>query len=203
VRNFGGLRVVDEKAQGKERDMDVKSEPASSSDAERFFSSQADTDWGSDVAAPKRGSRIKTWAVKEGQKWPMPSLLDTLALNYVGCLAMRLPVRIGEFFRWARSERILFIGAVSYLMYSMLPRVDTFIDKLQITEIPSNMLERLPAQYQQALRGRYSALTGGELHVAVTDLILSYRKNYDMIFPPLNIPPLFLRYLRELALPCK
>lgn len=114
VRNFGGLRVADEKGKGRGRSL--QSEPASGSESEMFFSSQGDTDAESAAeAAPLKGSRIKNWAVKEGQKWPMPSLLDTLALCYVGCLAMRLPVRIGELFRWARSGRLLFIRAVGNL----------------------------------------------------------------------------------------
>jgi RNA polymerase I-specific transcription initiation factor RRN7 len=63
------------------------------------------------------------------------------------------------------------------------------------------MSDRLPAQYQKMLRGRYSSLRGGELHAAVADLIKGYQKNYDMVFPPLNTPLLLLRYLRELGLP--
>jgi RNA polymerase I-specific transcription initiation factor RRN7 len=65
------------------------------------------------------------------------------------------------------------------------------------------MSDRLPPQYQRALRGRYSLLDGGELHTAVTDLVEGYGKNYNMVFPPLNTPLLLLRYLRELALPRK
>lgn len=65
------------------------------------------------------------------------------------------------------------------------------------------MSDRLPPQYQRVLRGRYSSLAGGVLHTTVTDLIRGYEKNYGMVFPPLNTPLLLLRYLRELALPCK
>ena len=117
VRGFGGLRALadEKKGKGSERSRSVKSEPVSGSDSEMFFSSQGDGDVssGEDVGVPVRGSRVKSWAVREGQKWPMPSLLDTLALCYVGCLAMRLPVRIGDLFRWARSGRLLFVRAVS------------------------------------------------------------------------------------------
>ena len=65
------------------------------------------------------------------------------------------------------------------------------------------MRERLPPQHQKALRGKYSSLTGDELHAAVTDLVLGYRKNYDMGFPPLNTPLVLTQYLRDLALPRK
>lgn len=77
------------------------------------------------------------------------------------------------------------------------------LTRSQIAEVPMKMRDRLKPQYQNALRGKYSSLTGGELHTAVTDLVMGYRKNYDMVFPPLNTPPILLRYLRELALPCK
>jgi hypothetical protein len=115
VRNFGGLRVTGENGKGKGRD--AKSEQASESESEMFFSSQSETNGESDAesAAPVKGSRIKNWAVREGQKWPMPSLPDTLALCYVGCLAMRLPVRVGDLVRWARSGGLLFLRAVSDL----------------------------------------------------------------------------------------
>jgi RNA polymerase I-specific transcription initiation factor RRN7 len=73
----------------------------------------------------------------------------------------------------------------------------------QITEIPFKMRDRLPPQYQKMLRGGYNSLAGGELHAVVTDLVMGYQKNYDMVFPPLNTPLLLLRYLRELALPCE
>lgn len=201
VRNFGGLRVADEKGKGK----DVKSGPPSGSESEMVFSSQGETDRESDVegATPVKGWRIKNWTVKEGQKWPMPSLLDTLALCYVGCLAMRLPLRIGDFLRWARSGRLLFIRAVSIPRWRILSGLEPSLTQWQITEIPFKMRDRLPPQYQKILRGRLSSLTGGELHTTVTDLVMGYRKNYDMMFPPLNTPLLLSRYLRELALPCE
>jgi hypothetical protein len=119
VRNFGGLRIVDGKERRKGRGRDTNSETASGSESERFYSSQGETDGESDAWAGRsvRASRIKTWAVREGQRWPMPTLMDTLALCYVGCLAMRLPVRIGDLFGWARSGSLLFIRAVSWPRY--------------------------------------------------------------------------------------
>lgn len=63
------------------------------------------------------------------------------------------------------------------------------------------MRDRLPAPYQRTLRARYAVFKGGELHRAVMNLAISYRKNYDITFPPLNTPTIVLQYLRELALP--
>lgn len=120
VRNFGGLRLVDEKGKGKGRGIDARSDATSGSESEVFFSSQGETEdeSGAETARQVKGSRIKNWAVREGQRWPLPSLLDTLALCYVGCLAMRLPVRVGDLLRWARSGRLLFVRAVSSPMLS-------------------------------------------------------------------------------------
>lgn len=44
---------------------------------------------------------------------------------------------------------------------------------------------------------------GGEIHESVLDLVRSYHLNYEMAFPPLNVPLLLLQYLRELALPAE
>lgn len=110
VRNFGGLKSVEEKRKGK----NVKSEPQSSSDGElAFFSSQSEAEPSSeDNAATPRSSRFKSWTADEGGVWAMPSLLDTLALNYLGCLTIRQPVRIGDLHRWAKRNKLPYRGAV-------------------------------------------------------------------------------------------
>lgn len=183
VRNFRGLKSVNEKSSGRGKE----SRPGAQSGSEgelSLFSSHYETDAGTDdtdgVTVSKSG-RIKTWSVDEADKWPLPTLLDTLALSYLGCLAMRLPVRLGDMHRWAKENKLLYRGAID--------------------EIPHNMRDRLPASYQKVLQGRHTHFKGGELHRAVMDLARGYSKNYDMIFPPLNASPMLLRYLRELALP--
>lgn len=124
VRGFGGLRLAREKSkQRKARSESGKSDGGvTSSDGETMmlFSSQGESEAESDATTAttatgrSRGSsRIKSWAVSEGQKWAMPNLMDTLALGYVACLVMRRPVRIGELVRAARSGKLAFVGAVS------------------------------------------------------------------------------------------
>jgi hypothetical protein len=72
----------------------------------------------------------------------------------------------------------------------------------QIDEIPEAMIDRLPTTYHRVLLARYATFSGGELQLATMNLVLSFRKNYDMLFPPLNAPTIVLQYIRELALPC-
>ncbi len=48
---------------------------------------------------------------------------------------------------------------------------------------------------------QHGAFDGSKLHKTITDLMLGYRKNYELTFPALNIPPLLVGYLRDLALP--
>jgi RNA polymerase I-specific transcription initiation factor RRN7 len=120
VRGFGGLRAAKERKGKKGRSDGGTRE---SSDGEMMmFSSQGESEAESDMTTATdrtgKSSRIKSWAVSEGQKWAMPNLMDTLALGYVACLVMRRPIRIGDVLRAARSGRLLFVGAVSI---SLLP----------------------------------------------------------------------------------
>lgn len=125
VRGFGGLRLAKEKSKrAKTRSASGKSdEGVTSSDGEAMmlFSSQGGSGAESDATTAtsdtgrSRGSRrIKTWAVSEGQRWAMPTLLDTLALSYVACLVMRRPVRVVDLMRAARTGKLTFIRAVSW-----------------------------------------------------------------------------------------
>lgn len=64
------------------------------------------------------------------------------------------------------------------------------------------MRDRLPAQYFAALESR-SALKRGGLHKAVLELVISYKQRFEIVFPPLNAPLIFFKYVRDLCLPCK
>ena len=46
-----------------------------------------------------------------------------------------------------------------------------------------------------------SSLEPGDLHSTVTELMLGYKKNWDLTFPVLNVPPLLHLYLKDMALP--
>lgn len=52
----------------------------------------------------------KSWA---RDVWPLPGVLDTLALVYLGCVLRQEPVRLADVFRWAKDGQMPFLGAVS------------------------------------------------------------------------------------------
>jgi RNA polymerase I-specific transcription initiation factor RRN7 len=56
-------------------------------------------------------TKKKKWWSKE--VWPIPGVIDTLAVTYVTSLMLRLPVRVGDIFRWARSDRLPYLHVVS------------------------------------------------------------------------------------------
>lgn len=43
----------------------------------------------------------------------LPKLIETLALCYLGILLLRLPTSLGEVYKWAAEEEIIFTRAVS------------------------------------------------------------------------------------------
>ncbi|OAA54808.1 RNA polymerase 1 specific transcription initiation factor [Niveomyces insectorum RCEF 264] len=123
----------------------------------------------------------RRWRSEPDELWNMPSVLETLALCYLGGVLLRLPYRIGDFCRWAKTEQIPYLGAIDHL--------------------PRPMRERLPSGYQAALMTRNAPFTGGELHDAVLALSRGFHINYQLAFPGLNVPPILWRWTRELGLP--
>lgn len=84
----------------------------SASEAEMLlFSSQIDLS--QDEQPTNRFKRPQNWTPESGSEWPSPRLLDTLALCFLGCLLLRIPTRIGDLARWARSGSIPYKQAVS------------------------------------------------------------------------------------------
>ena len=49
-----------------------------------------------------------------GRKEKLPKLIETLALCYLGTLLMKLPTSLGEMFKWASNEEIVFTRAVCF-----------------------------------------------------------------------------------------
>lgn len=179
IRNFAGLKAASEGLAGTE----LESGADSGTDGE-LFSSQAgsESEGGSSSATTRTSiSRARSWTSEPGQDWKLPGLFHCLALCYLGCLSLSLPVRVGQIYEWARNDQLLFLSAFDAL--------------------PKEMTDRLPGSYQRALLVKNASLQGGELHQAVLELVLEYHLNYEMAFPPVNIPLLVFHYLRELALP--
>ncbi|KAI1493495.1 hypothetical protein F5X96DRAFT_184320 [Biscogniauxia mediterranea] len=139
-----------------------------------FFSSQ------SEGGEPDEDGAA-TWTPDAARRrWKMPKMMDLLALCYLGCLVRRLPVTTGDFHRWAQRGDINFLAAFN--------------------DIPRNVRDRLPAEYHRALQVR-DHLEPGKLRTVVQGLVVAYKVNYDMVFPPLNHVPMLIRYITELTLP--
>ncbi|KAI0478998.1 hypothetical protein GGR56DRAFT_355464 [Xylariaceae sp. FL0804] len=147
------------------------------------FASQSQTDVGDSSGAGLSDADAGTqssWAPDRRRRWKLPRLVDTLALCYLGCLVRRLPVTVGDFHRWAQKGDIDYLAAINCL--------------------PRNVRDRLPAEYHGALQVR-DHLPPGHLQSAVQDLVISFKANFDLVFPPLNYVPPLIRYMIELALP--
>ncbi|KAI5926212.1 hypothetical protein F4810DRAFT_707824 [Camillea tinctor] len=117
---------------------------------------------------------------REGRGWRVPRMMDLLALCYLGCLVCRLPVTTGDFQRWAQRGDVDFLAAFN--------------------DIPRNVRDRLPAEYHRVLQVR-DHLEPGKLRAVVQGLVVAYRVNFEMLFPPLNHVPVLIRYITELTLP--
>jgi len=110
VRNFAGLTPARGRSKGGGS---VKSEPLSSSDGEiALFSSQSEPEPSSDDSTATLYTKAKRWMTDEGDLRAMPTLIDTLALTYLGCVTVRQPVRIGDLYRWAKRNKLPYRGAV-------------------------------------------------------------------------------------------
>ena len=176
VRNFSGLKLAGE--------VDVESGTEYTTDNE-LFSSQSESERSRTSASTTQStaSRARSWTSQPGEHWNLPALVDNLAICYLGCILLRLPIRVGDIYNWAKDDQMLFLGAVQSL--------------------PREMKMRLPGSYHRALMARNFRFRGGEVHEAIFELVRSYHLNYEMTFPPLNVPLLLLQYLRELALPAE
>lgn len=176
IRNFAGLK----KAPAAD-ETEPESALDSGTDGELFSSQAGSESDASTVTTKTTASRAKSWTSEPGQDWNLPGLFHCLALCYLGCLSLSLPVRVGQIYNWAKSNQLPFLGALD--------------------EMPEELLDRLPGPYHRALTVRNAAFQGGELHQAALDLVLEYHLNYELVFPELNTPLLLLDYLKELALP--
>lgn len=60
----------------------------------------------------KPNARAQSWGPERGSDWPMPKMIDSLALCYLGCLLLRIPTGIGELCNWANNRLIPYRNAV-------------------------------------------------------------------------------------------
>lgn len=80
-----------------------------------MYTSQDVSDASGDTATPA-AARTRSWKTDAGEHWNVPGLLDTLGLCYLGAVLLRLPFRVGDFYRWAKKDQIVFLGAVGNLV---------------------------------------------------------------------------------------
>ncbi|KAI5466577.1 ubiquitin family-domain-containing protein [Mariannaea sp. PMI_226] len=159
----------------------VAAEEASQEAPMEMFSSQPEPAEPSQKPV-KSNSKAQSWDPDQGAGWPMPRMIDTLALCHLGCLLLRIPTVIGEMCAWVNE------GHIPY--------------KRAYYDLSQEMQDRLPSAYTRALKlPLRAALHGADLHEAVMDLALSYHRNYDMLFPPVNDTLAMVHYARHLALP--
>ncbi|KAK4465281.1 putative ribosomal protein [Cladorrhinum samala] len=146
-----------------------------------MFSSQTKDDDKEEEGGEQTGRskrRKKSWS---SEVWVLPGVMDTLGMVYLGCLLRQEPVRIGDVWEWARNNQIPFLGAMDH--------------------VPEDWRERLPGWAHSSLLTRYARFKGGELHRSVMALMLGYKENHGMVFPPIPASPLLFLYLKDLALP--
>ncbi|KAI2473105.1 hypothetical protein F4781DRAFT_262467 [Annulohypoxylon bovei var. microspora] len=152
----------------------------SQSQSQPLFSSMGEGTGGESDDVELSDAMTATWAPDAGRRWKLPRLMDTLALCYLGCLVRRLPASTADFCGWAQRGEIDFLAAFN--------------------GIPRNVRDRLPAEYHRALLVRDHIPTG-RLQVAVQELVISYKANFETVFPPLNYVPILVRFITELTLP--
>ncbi|KAF7547795.1 hypothetical protein G7Z17_g7479 [Cylindrodendrum hubeiense] len=127
-------------------------------------------------------TRAQSWDPARGPDWPMPRMLETLAICYLGCLLLRIPTSVGELCNWVNG---------GYMPY-----------KRAYYDLPQEMQDRLPSAYTRALKLPLRAsLQGIDLHYTVMNLALSYHHNYGILFPAISDTPTLITYTRQIALP--
>ncbi|CAK7262857.1 hypothetical protein SEPCBS57363_000258 [Sporothrix epigloea] len=94
----------------------------SESEGRTIYSSQPDTsdaDGGYNSSESRvsqrrpRSRSARRWQSAPDERWNVPSIIETLALCYLGGVLLQLPYRIGDFYRWAKNDQIPYLEAVS------------------------------------------------------------------------------------------
>lgn len=77
-----------------------------------------------------------------------------------------------------------------------------FANEYQFKEVPNAMRIKLPNQYHTAL-GVRAPFNGNTFHKTILSQIDFFHSEFDMVFPPLNVPFLLYKHIRDLGLPGK
>ncbi|KUL88545.1 hypothetical protein ZTR_05370 [Talaromyces verruculosus] len=109
-----------------------------------------------------------------------PLLKETLGLCYLACLLLRLPVSIGDIYKYAIRNEIPFVKALK--------------------SIPQEMKDRMSPQHTRDLSIQVMP-SNEDIHETVNQLVAMYSREYNVVFPPLNMPLMLFQFIRQLALP--
>ncbi|KAI1849359.1 hypothetical protein JX265_012080 [Neoarthrinium moseri] len=123
-------------------------------------------------------STSSRWAIEGSRR--SPGLVHTLALCYLGCIVLRLPIRMGDFHEWAMKGDIEFLAAFN--------------------GIPQHVKDRLPAKYHRALQVR-DHIKRGKLLATAQELAITLNVHAELKLPPLNYVPILVDYIQQLTLP--
>ena len=105
VRDLWDLRIRGSSA------LELEEQPAE--EELEVFSSQPPAEGAEPIFQPR--GRAESWDPERGLQWPLPRVMDTIAMCYLGCLLLRIPTRLGELLGWARSGNLLYKRAVRIL----------------------------------------------------------------------------------------
>ncbi|KAH8700456.1 putative RNA polymerase I-specific transcription initiation factor Rrn7 [Talaromyces proteolyticus] len=109
-----------------------------------------------------------------------PLLEETLGLCYLAASLLRLPVSIGDIYRFAMRNEIPFIQAIRTVPLEIRDR----LSQIYIRELTVETLPR-----------------SDHLHKTVSRLVVMYSRECSITFPPLNVPLMLFQFVRQLALP--
>jgi RNA polymerase I-specific transcription initiation factor RRN7 len=121
VRIRGFPEESKEDQEQKEIEM-FSSQPASSPDMEETQTKASQT-------------RSQRWDSNMGSHWPLPKISDTLALCYLGCLLLRIPTSIADFFHWANAGNIPYRRAVRKIR--RFAHFESYADILEVSSATS------------------------------------------------------------------
>ncbi|KAI9705349.1 MAG: Pol I core factor CF [Bogoriella megaspora] len=109
-----------------------------------------------------------------------PSLIETLALCYMGILLLRLPISPGDIQKWAACGDMLYYRAFDAL--------------------PEEMRSHFAIEHVESFTA-YDVLKAGDVQSIAYNMSSLFLREFHMKLPPVNMPLLLYRYIKDLALP--
>ncbi|KAF2821144.1 hypothetical protein CC86DRAFT_470897 [Ophiobolus disseminans] len=109
-----------------------------------------------------------------------PNLYDCLVLCYIGTSTLRLSITPGDIYAWTTAGKLAYRRAIKL--------------------VPLAMRDRLPPSFHAVLDPP-KLLGHRRFYTTLTNLEISLEKDHGILWPPLNVPLLLFRYIKELALP--